>query len=271
MKFDGVSLGEITRGLKTEAVGKRIIFYPRVSSTQEVARGLAEQEAEEGTVVLAGEQTEGRGRWGRTWVSPPGSGLYLSVILRPRLSPSQITQIPLVASVGVAEAIRQATSLRPEIKWPNDVTVNGKKLAGILSELSVQGERTNYVILGIGINVNTDIQLLPDKVRDAATSLAEETGGSVSRAKLLRCLLDELGVVYHEFITRGFASLRERWKLLSSTLGNLVRISNGAVEIEGKAVDIDPDGALIVQQQNGSRARITAGDVSLRNAGGGYS
>ena len=108
-------------------------------------------------------------------------------------------------------------------------------------------------------------------MRDAATSLAEETGGSVSRAKLLRYLLDELGVVYHEFITRGFASLRERWKLLSSTLGNLVKISNGAVEIEGKAVDIDPDGALIVQQQNGSRARITAGDVSLRNAGGGYS
>ncbi|MFH1087670.1 MAG: biotin--[acetyl-CoA-carboxylase] ligase [Chloroflexota bacterium] len=268
MCFDGVSLDSISRSLPGNKVGRRIVFFPEVGSTHEVARQQGEGGVEEGTVYLAEAQTAGRGRQGRTWVSPPCSGLLFSVVLRPPLTPPQTTPIPLVASVAVAEAVRETTSLSAEIKWPNDITLGGKKVAGILSDLSARGDTVKYVVLSVGINVNTDMAQLPDEIRGMATSLAGEAGKCVSRVELLGSLLQKLDAAYQEFVAGGFAPLRERWKLLTNTLGKPVRITSGGAVLDGRAVDVDLDGALILEQPGGGRVRITAGDVSLRGAQG---
>lgn len=255
---------EISLGLDTHLIGKHIVYREEVTSTQDVAEELAKRGAEDGTVVISEGQTKGRGRVGRNWVSPAGEGVYLSIILRPNLRPAQVLQIPLITAVAVSKAIKRVTPLQPRVKWPNDITLGGKKVGGILTETSSEIDRVNYIILGIGINVNTQRSLLPESIRGIATSLAEECGGHISRVRFLQCLLAEFETLYNEFLVSGFDTIREKWKTLDNTIGSRVKVSAGAEEIEGEALDIDREGFLLVRTKDGDVKRIISGDVSLR-------
>ena len=253
---------EIETGLDTEVLGRKIVYYHCLNSTQDAAKQLAGQGEGEGTVVIADTQTHGKGRQGRRWSSPPRQGIYLSIILRPELKPSDALQIPLIAGVAVTQAIEKATPLSPRIKWPNDIIIRGKKAGGILTEMSAEMDGLNYVVLGIGLNVNNLI--FPKEIAQIATSLAEQCGGHVSRVKLLRLLLGELESLYRQFTTFGFEPIRERWKALSNTIGAWVELSETeGKKVKGKAIDIDLDGALILQKKDRSIRKIFAGDVSL--------
>lgn len=256
---------EISSGLGTHLIGKHVVYHEEVTSTQDVAEELAKQGAADGTVVIAEEQTKGRGRMGRNWVSPAGGGVYLSIILRPNLTPAQVLQIPLIAAVAASKAIKRVTPLQPKVKWPNDIILGGRKVGGILTETSAEIDRVNYIILGIGINVNTPRSLLPESVRGLATSLAEECGEYVPRVRFVQHLLTEFEALYHEFLVSGFARVREEWKALDNTIGATVKVSTGTDEVEGEALDIDGDGFLLVKTIGGEVKRIICGDVQLRN------
>jgi BirA family biotin operon repressor/biotin-[acetyl-CoA-carboxylase] ligase len=258
---------EIELGLNTKLLGRKIIFYPKLSSTQDMAKELAGQGEREGTVIIAENQTHGRGRKGREWSSPPLQGIYVSIILRPEIKPSQAFQIPLIAGVAVVQAIKRVTPLDPKIKWPNDIIINGKKAGGILTEMSAEIDVTDYVILGIGLNVNTQESNFPKEIRKVATSLAEQYGEPVSRVKLLQILFSELELLYTQFKAHGFEPIRERWKALSNTIGAWVEIIEMEhKKLEGEAIDIDSDGALIIRERVGSIRKIIAGDVFLRSS-----
>ena len=258
---------EIEPGLHTKIFGRQIIFYHELSSTQAAAKELARQGAEEGTVVIAETQSHGKGRKGREWSSAPGQGIQISIILRPRLKPAQSIQIPLVAGVAVAQAIAEVTPIRPRIKWPNDLMVGRKKVGGILTEMNAEIDGIDYVVLGIGLNVNTPQALFPKEIREIATSLAGESGGSVSRVRLLQSFLEGFEGLYGEFTTSGFQGIREKWKAMSNTIGAWVELSDmDGGKMRGKILDMDADGALLLQKRDKSIERILAGDVTLRNA-----
>ena len=260
---DLVIPAEIALGLNTSIMGRRILYREEVTSTQDEAGEVARRGAEEGVVVISERQTKGRGRKGRLWASPPREGVYFSTILRPNLRPSQIIQIPLIAGVAVCKSIRSVTPLEPRIKWPNDITIGGKKVGGILAEMSCDIDRVDHIVLGIGVNVNTECSLLPEPTRGIATSLAEKCGEYVSRVKLVRSLLAEFDALYRTFLLSGFATLRGEWKALDSTVGSWVKVTDGNEEMKGKALDIDGEGFLLVRKENGDVKRIISGDVSL--------
>lgn len=251
---------EIKAGLRTSLLGRQIAYHREVASTQDTAKALAAQGAREGTVVIAETQTGGRGRMGRIWTSPPG-GIYLSIILRPDIKPSEALRFPLIAGVAAAQAIEQITELKPQLKWPNDVIVAGKKAGGILTEMSAEIDRINYIVIGIGINVNTRRAHFPEEIAGIATSLREECGKEVSRVKLVQEILAQLESLYQDFQLSGFEPIRVRWKALSNTIGARVSISSGGKEVKGEAIDIDGDGALILRKTNGVLERVIAGDV----------
>ena len=236
-----------------------VIFHRELASTQEVARKLALEGAGEGTVVLAEKQTAGRGRVGRSWSSPPG-GVYLSLILRPKLAPPEALRLSLLAGVAVARAIQKVSGLEPRLKWPNDVLIESKKVAGILCELGAETDQVNYVILGTGVNVNNDP---PEELSEVATSLKQELGREIPRTDFIRVLLPELESLYRRLVQEGFEPIRQAWRGLSSTLGSRVMVSSLGEVLQGEALDIDEDGALILRTFDGLR-KVVAGDVSLR-------
>lgn len=254
---------EITPGLETRTIGRRIVHFREVGSTQDAAEKLARGGAPEGTVVIAESQTRGRGRMGRGWVSPGEGGVYLSIILRPDLPPARIMQVPLVAGIAVVRAIRATTNLKPTIKWPNDILIAGRKVCGILTEMSSEVDRVNYVLLGIGINVNTPESLLAGPAAGMATSIAREAGNKLSRVRLVQVLLNEFEALYGQFLVRGFGEIRAEWKSLSNTIGSGVVVSEGRGSYEGVATDIDSEGFLLVKI-NGETRRVVSGDISLR-------
>jgi len=250
-----------SRNPGTLLIGKSVFHYEEVASTQDIARKLARQGAEEGTVVIAEKQTGGRGRRGRHWASPDG-GLYLSIILRPNLEPARALRLPLVAGVAVAGAIKKVTTLQPRLKWPNDIFIAGKKVGGILTETSTKKGKIDHTVLGIGLNVNTARSLFPPAIRETATSLAEESGRNIAPLELLQCLFDEFEALYVEFLASGFDKIREQWKAMSNTIGSRVKIDSGGAEIEGEALDIDGEGFLLLRRRDGNVERVISGDVS---------
>jgi len=256
---------EIGLGLNTQIMGKHIVHYAEVSSTQDIAAELARGGAAEGTLVIAEMQKGGRGRKGRSWVSLPEGGIYLSLILRPNLMPSQIVQIPLIAGVALTKAIRETVPLQPMIKWPNDIIIGKKKVGGILTEMSSEIDGVNYIVLGIGLNVNIPASLLAEQTAGIATSLIDEYGAYISRAKLVQCFLSEFEIIYTKFLASGFSSVRDEWKALNNTIGSWVKVSDGGEELEGEALDIDNDGFLLVRKESGDVSRIISGDVSFTN------
>jgi len=254
---------DIIPGLKTRVIGKHILHREEIASTQDIAKKMARDGAEEGTIIIAESQTEGRGRKGRSWVSPRDGGVYLSIILRPKLVPSRVLQISLVAGVAVIKAIKSVAPLKPKMKWPNDIIIGGKKVGGILTEMSCELDGVNYIVLGIGINVNTPAYLLTKLTEGVATSLAEECGEDISRVSFVQCLLTEFEDIYDKFLTTGFCPIREEWKAMNNTIGSRVKISEAEGEIEGEALDIDEEGFLLVRKENGDVKKIISGDVSL--------
>lgn len=257
--------GEIQSGLGTHTFGKEIRFHAELPSTQDEARSLAMQGAPEGTVVIAESQTAGRGRLGRSWSAPPG-GIYLSIILRPVMTPPEALRLPLITGVAVSQAIEKVTRLTARLKWPNDVLINGRKVAGILTEMNAEMDRLNFIIVGIGMNVNTPPESLPAELRDTAAVLSAELGRPISRVKLVQTLLTEFEILYDEFRKEGFEPIRKRWKAFSETLGTMVTVTFADQQVQGRAFDIDQDGALLIQKWNGNLERVVAGDVSLRKA-----
>lgn len=257
--MDGLDLDRIRAGLRTRFVGRTLLYVPSVGSTMDVARAEAEQGSPEGTVVLADEQTAGRGRFGRQFISPPGVNLYPTVILRPAVAP--LKQLGIVASLAVARAVEEVTGLRPSIKWPNDVLVDGRKFCGILIETDFAGSEPRYSLLGIGVNVNLDVARYPE-IAQIATSLAAALGRPVSREDVLAALLNHLEALYLE--VQGGGSAVAAWKERLDTLGKHVRVAAaGAVE-EGVAEDVDRDGNLVLRRADGTTAVLVAGEVTLR-------
>jgi BirA family biotin operon repressor/biotin-[acetyl-CoA-carboxylase] ligase len=238
----------------------------RVDSTQRVARELAREGATEGTAVVAEEQTAGRGRLGRTWHSPPGENLYCSIVLRPPLAPAEVPQIALVAGVAVAAAVEEATGRRPAIKWPNDVLLEGRKVAGILTEMESEVDRVHHVIAGIGVNLNT--RRFPRALRDRASSLLLLTGTPVDRARFTGRLLAALEARYRQYLRDGFAGLRPQWEAYSCLTGTDVCVAGPAGETTGRVLGIADDGALRLRGADGREVRVVAGEVTVR---GGYS
>jgi BirA family transcriptional regulator, biotin operon repressor / biotin---[acetyl-CoA-carboxylase] ligase len=259
---DGLSAREVAPLLNSGEIGREIHHYNDLGSTNDEAHRLADQGAAHGEVVIAEVQTDGRGRRGRSWVSAPGKGIALSVILRPALPPSRAPEIPLVAAVAVCEAARELGAASAAIKWPNDVECAGRKLGGILAELRTDGDRTRHVVLGIGLNCNLEAQDFPHELRDVATSLRVERGEAVPRALACARLLEALDEWIALYDVEGFGPVRERFRQLSSTLGRRVRVDLDPGALEGDALDVAEDGALLVRSERGELVRVVAGDVT---------
>jgi BirA family biotin operon repressor/biotin-[acetyl-CoA-carboxylase] ligase len=254
-----LSSAAITDNLGTRFIGQRVTYYPSLPSTMDEAKRQAQKGAREGTVIIAGEQTAGRGRVKRAWLSPRGS-LALSIILHPEMG--YLSSLIMVASLGVVHCLEKVAGLKSEIKWPNDVLINGKKVCGILIESEVKGNRADYAILGIGINVNLKPSDFPE-ISPTATSLSHELGRDVSQLDTVRCLLTEIERLYLT-LPSGDAVYRE-WRDKLITLGKKVQVSSEETTYKGVAESVASDGSLLLRQSDGRLTKIVAGDVTLRN------
>jgi len=248
---------EISRNLHTKFIGKKIHYFDYLASTMNLAMQLGMQGAADGVLVLAEAQTKGRGRLGRSWFSPKYKGIYLSLILRPKLAPAVSPILTLLSAVSICEAVKNVTGLDAQIKWPNDVFIHNKKFAGILTEMNAEVDKVNFVVIGIGLNINNDKKSLIAQ----ATSLKEQLGHSLSRLALLQELLRRMEGNYFLLEDRGSKFIIDKWRSFSSTLGKHVKVYCQNKHIEGSAVDIDQDGALLVRKASGIIQKISSGDV----------
>ncbi len=258
-----LNIEEIRRNLKTKWLGKKIHYLSETDSTNNVARELAEQGFKEGTIVVSETQTRGKGRLGRKWISPKG-GIWLSIILKPKIKPSELIKITLLTAVAVAKAIKEELNINAEIKWPNDVLVDERKVCGILTETFSQGEKLQYVIVGIGINANFDISVFPEELRRTATSLKKVLGREINRERLICSLLRKMEFYYEALMKGRTKAILNEWRKLSSMLGYKVEVSSFKERFEGTAVDIDNEGWLIVKLDDGTLKKIVSGDVTVR-------
>jgi len=252
---------EIQRELLTKRLGKKFHYFSEIDSTNAYARERAQGGAVEGEIVIAEGQTQGKGRAGRGWISPPYLNLYLSVILRPHLSPANASQITLMSAVALAETVQSFISYPPEIKWPNDIIIGGKKLAGILTESSCESDKTLFVVLGIGVNLNFPLELMPESLQKIATSIMILTQKPVDRMLFARRLIQDLDRCYVDLEERGFSLMAKRWESFFGLRGKRVRVEMLQEPIFGKALGIDGAGALIVEDDEGTMRKIIAGDV----------
>jgi BirA family biotin operon repressor/biotin-[acetyl-CoA-carboxylase] ligase len=243
--------------LNTKFVGRQLYYYRRLATTMKTARELVKKGADEGTVVIAGTQTAGRGRIGRTWLSPEGS-LAMSVILKPSLD--KLSQLVMIASLAVVRAIKNVAGLETQIKWPNDVLVKGKKVCGILIENEVKGGKVNFAIIGIGININFEPLAFPE-IAEIATSLSHELGTELSKIELTSALLSELEQLYLE--AQAGAPIYREWQKNMETLGRRIQVNTGKTVEQGKAETVTESGNLILRRTDGSIAEIAAGDITV--------
>lgn len=248
---------EISHDLPVAVVGRKIIHLESVPSTMDIVFQMGLDGEPEGTVVCAETQTRGRGRMERHWSSPKGRGIYFSLLLRPDLLPTDAAKMTLFSAVAVCEALRESCAVDVAIKWPNDLLVRGKKLAGILTELSAEMDGVRFIVIGLGLNVNTSRRQIPEQ----ATSLRLETGTVVNRIAVMRAVLHRLDRWYAVFQEHGFTPVIQRWRQLSSTLGQEVVVG----DVRGKAVDLDEHGGLIIEGRDGKRVRCMTGDVLQTN------
>ncbi len=255
---------EIEEGLDTRIFGKgNIVYFNEINSTNIKAKELAAMGTPEGTLVVAEKQTNGRGRRGRSWFSPSGDGIYASLILRPAMSPIELPRITLMTAVAVSEALLSLTRLKIRIKWPNDILVNGKKIAGILTEISTEMDEVDYIIVGLGLNVNTPYESFPEDIRETATSILIETGKQFSRAPIIREYLRWYEKYYEIFKKRGFESIMQRWKQLADIAGERIMVDVLGEKFIGEVLDVDNDGVLLLMDSEGKTHRIFSGDVQI--------
>lgn len=249
---------ELKNDLKTKFLGKNILSYASLDSTNDTAYELAENGAKEGTVVIAEKQKKGKGRHGRTWISPKG-GIYLSCVIKPDIEPKEVAKITLVSAIAVSTAIREVVNVPAMIKWPNDITIGGKKVCGILTEMKAEQDKVDFLIVGIGINADIPASLLPK----GATALSEESVIPVPKVDLVKRVLENLERYIGLFRKEGFYTIRGEWRDLSDMIGRHVRVNCHKEKIEGEALDVDSDGALVIRLDNGFHKRVLSGDVVI--------
>ena len=252
---------EIRPLLKTKWMGKTLHHFHTVDSTNSKAYQLALSGAKEGELVIAESQHKGRGRIGRDWFSPPSLNLYLSAILRPDIPPYQASLITFLAAVATAEAIRNFSGLSPWIKWPNDIFLRDRKVAGLLNEIHSEMDRIHFVILGIGVNLNMEEKMFPEEIRTVATSLKQEMGQTISRKAFLKVLLQELERWYMIFSKEGGAAILKAWREKAQIKGRTINVTSFKEILTGVAIDVDSEGALILETKGGERKRVIAGDI----------
>ncbi len=248
---------EVKTGLQTKFIGRKIYYYESLGSTMDMALPLGIKGEPEGAIVLAEAQTKGRGRLGRQWVSPKYKGIYASIILRPKISPQAAPILTLLSAVSICEAIKEVTQIEAQIKWPNDILINNKKLGGILTELNAEMDEVRFVVIGIGLNVNNDKKNLVS----CATSLKEQKKENVNRINFLQELFRKIEANYLLFQTRGAGLIIEKWRDYNITLGKRVKVYAHKEHYEGEAIDIDTDGGLLLRSDSGLTQKVTAGDV----------
>lgn len=262
---DALYPNEIKGLINTKLIGREIIFVESVDSTNNYAKKMAEEKFQDGTVIIAEEQTNGRGRLGREWISPMGKGIWMTIMLKPRIKPEQAAQITLIAAFAVAKGIKNICNIDTMIKWPNDVVVNGKKVCGILTEMGAEIDRINYLIVGIGINANTDELDFLNSGLNVATSLKIQKGEEINRKLLISDIIKKFEELYMSFILReSIEHIINDYKKVSATLGKEVRLLTREGEFRGIALDINNRGYLIVQMDNGEIKEISSGEVSVR-------
>jgi BirA family biotin operon repressor/biotin-[acetyl-CoA-carboxylase] ligase len=256
-----VRIDEIRNNLKNGS-GRELLLYETVDSTNSIALSLSARVGE-GAVILADSQERGRGRLGRSWISPPGVNIYMSIVLRPSIRPSDATLITLMAGVACAIAIRRVTGVAVSIKWPNDLIASGKKLGGILTELKTDGKKIDVAVIGIGINVNMDPDQLPGDIKKIATSLKNETGRLYAREDVAAEILNEIDLWYMSLKKMDREKILFSWRQLTSTLGREVVVTAGHETCRGFAESIDDEGMLILRLQSGNTRKISSGDLTI--------
>lgn len=262
---DALYPNEIKGLMNTKLIGKEIIFLESVDSTNNYAKKMGEGEFQEGTLIIAEEQTAGRGRLGREWISPKGKGIWMTIMLKPDIKPEQAAQITLIAAFAVVLGIKNICNIDAMIKWPNDVVVNGKKLCGILTEMGAEIDRINYLIAGIGINANIDEKDFADSGLNIATSIKIQKGRDIDRKLLISDIIKNFEELYINFIEKGSIEyIIKDYKKVSATLGKDVRILEKGEEWHGLALDINNQGHLIVKMDDGTIKEISSGEVSVR-------
>jgi BirA family biotin operon repressor/biotin-[acetyl-CoA-carboxylase] ligase len=247
---------------RTRVIGRDIRVFQETTSTNDIIEKFARDGVKEGVVVFAESQTRGRGRLGRKWASPAEKGLWFSLLLRPDLLPHETTQLTVASATALRRALEAQTGLKPEIKWPNDILLGGKKVAGILTEMNAEVDRIKYVIIGIGVDVNQNPRDFSLDLKIIATSLKIELGKAVSRSELAVKILRELDADYQRICSGNFEDVAEEWEKHCKTIGQEVVIRTGSREIRGRAESLAEDGALLLRTEHGRPERIVAGDVT---------
>lgn len=259
---DLLSSEEIKASISTKILGSDIKYFDSIDSTNNQAKKIA-NDASDGTIVISEEQVGGRGRLSRSFFAPKGKGIWFSVILKPKFLPQEAPKCTLMGAVAITKAIEEETNIKVGIKWPNDILYDNKKLVGVLTEMNAEMDRINYIVIGMGINVNISAEEMPDDIKDIAISLSQISGKKVSRLNLLNKILYHLEQLYIISQEKGFAPIFDEWRKYSITLNQSIRVIGTNETLEGVAVDIDEDGALLVNI-NGQIKRVLAGDVSIR-------
>lgn len=260
---DKISHNEISLGLKTDALGRKIHFEESVTSTQKIAHQLAYDGAPEGTLIVAEEQTSGRGRLSRVWHSPKHTGVWMSLILRPNLPPAKAPQLTLLTAVAITQAIEEVTGLRPDIKWPNDILINKKKTVGILTEMQAEADKINSVIIGMGINVNQALEHFPEELHSIATSLSIELGEPVNRAELIQKILVKFETLYHKYLEHGFFPIKLLWESYAISIGKRITARTITGTLKGEAKGITEDGVLMLEDDQGMIHYIHSADIQI--------
>lgn len=258
--YNGIEIKEVCNTIK---IAKEVYFYEQADSTNDCIRKLAKEGKKEGVVAVAEVQTAGKGRRGKGWQSPKGTGIWMSMLLTPNITPPEAPVLTLLAGLAVCRAIRQQTELSAVIKWPNDILISNKKVCGILTELYAEMDSVHFVITGIGINVNTEI--FPEELRKVATSLKIEKGESVSRKSMIKAVIEEFEKIYLRYEKEcSFLPFREEYKKYCINIGKELQILSKQPFI-AKGIDITEQGELLVQKQTGEKVVVFSGEVSIRN------
>jgi len=255
--------------LSTHSMGRVVELHSSIDSTNARAKELAQGGAVHGTLVIAEEQTSGRGRLGRSWVSPAGMGIWMSLILRPSFLPRNASRVTVITALAVTDAIDKITGLTADIKWPNDIIINSRKVCGILTEIQADPDTIEYLVVGIGLNVNTPRDAFPEELTQSASSLFMESGVKVERNILLAGILDSFERIYNKYEeTESFTAIMDDYKAQCITLNKRVKVFGRTEEFEGTAVDLTDNCELIVQLDDGTLKNVLSGDVSVRGIAG---
>ncbi len=256
---------DIKQNLKTENIGKDIYYYDEILSTNSLAKYLGGIRVEEGTVIIAGSQTDGRGRSGKSWESPKGGGIWLSIILRPDIPLKYASLMTLATGAAVCRQLKKL-GVDAEIKWPNDILIHGKKVAGVLTEAKITFNKLDYVVIGIGIDTDVDVEELPEELQKGVTNLSDEGDYEKTNNEIIASILNEVEVVYELFEDKQYERILKEWRNLSATIGTDVTVNQPlGVVIEGYALGINREGSLILEKEDGELVKIIAGELRHKN------